>query len=58
MTDKEYEKALKEREEVWINEEFKPRKLTEEEIEQLKRKDVYRILLVIKIGDIFILILI
>ncbi len=38
MTDKEYERALKEREEAWVNEEFKPRKLTPEEIEQLKKE--------------------
>ena len=38
MTDKEYEKALKDREKAWANEEFKPRKLTEEEIEKLKKE--------------------
>ena len=38
MTDKEYKKALKEREEALANEEFKPRKLTPEEIEQLKKE--------------------
>lgn len=38
MTEKEYEKALKEREEALINEEFKPQKLTPEEIEQLRKE--------------------
>ena len=38
MTDKEYEEALKDREAALLNEEFKPRKLTPEEIEELKRK--------------------
>ena len=38
MTDKEYEEALKNREEVLLNEEFNPRKLTPEEIEELRRK--------------------
>ena len=33
MTAKEYEKVLKDREKAWTNEEFKPHKLTEEEIE-------------------------
>ena len=34
MTAKEYEKVLKDREKAWTNEEFKPHKLTEEEIEK------------------------
>lgn len=38
MTEKEYEKALKDREEALLNEEFKPRKLAPEEIEQLKKE--------------------
>ena len=38
MTDKEYEEALKNREEVLLTEEFNPRKLTPEEIEELRRK--------------------
>lgn len=38
MTDKEYEKALKEREKALINEEFKPQKLTPKEIEQLRKE--------------------
>ena len=38
MTDKEYEKAFKDREKALLNEEFKPRKLTPEEIEQLKKE--------------------
>ena len=38
MTAKEYEKVLKDREKAWANEEFKPRKLTDEEIEKLKKE--------------------
>lgn len=38
MTDREYNEALKEREKVLENEKFKPRKLTPEEIEQLKKE--------------------
>ena len=38
MTDKEYEEALKNREEVLLTEEFNPRKLTPVEIEELRRK--------------------
>lgn len=38
MTAKEYEKVLKDREKAWTNEEFKPHKLTEEEIEKLKKE--------------------
>lgn len=38
MTKKEYEEALKERYEAWAKEPVKFRKLTSEEIEQLKKE--------------------
>lgn len=55
MTAKEYEKVLKDREKAWTNEEFKPHKLTEEEIEKrgthLKMDDfriIYKILRILQ----------
>lgn len=38
MTKKEYEKALKEREKSWMKEPVKARKLTPEEIAELKKQ--------------------
>lgn len=38
MTKEEEKKALEDREETLMNEEFRPRKLTQEEIEQLKKE--------------------
>lgn len=38
VTKEEYEKALQEREEVLFRERFKPRKLSSEEIEKLKKE--------------------
>ena len=55
MTAKEYEKVLKDREKAGTNEEFKPHKLTEEEIEKrgthLKMDDfriIYKILRILQ----------
>lgn len=38
MTNEEKKKALEDREKALMNEEFRPRKLTQEEIERLKKE--------------------
>lgn len=54
MTDKEKDEGLKERERIMAEEKLRPFPLTEKEIEQLKKKDVFNIIS-LKPGSILVL---